>query len=112
MIQAGADVIMLPYWKTLDEVSSFLKAVHERCKTSLLLETKEAVECIDEVLSKGGFDEIHIGLNDLHLSYGLSFMFIGERTLYFKFNAKKAKFGKKRARNLPINALFDYQTAA
>ena len=23
----------------------------------------------------GGFDEIHIGLNDLHLSYGLTFMF-------------------------------------
>ena len=23
----------------------------------------------------GGFDEIHIGLNDLHLSYGMSFMF-------------------------------------
>ena len=23
----------------------------------------------------GGFDEIHIGLNDLHLSYGLDFMF-------------------------------------
>ena len=23
----------------------------------------------------GGFDEIHIGLNDLHLSYGMTFMF-------------------------------------
>ena len=33
------------------------------------------MDCIDEVLSNGGFDEIHIGLNDLHLSYGLTFMF-------------------------------------
>ena len=76
VIAAGADIIMLPYWKTVEEVRAFLDAVHGRCKTSLLLETKEAVECIDQVLAMGGFDEIHIGLNDLHLSYGMSFMFI------------------------------------
>ena len=75
VIAAGADIIMLPYWKTADEVQAFLATVHGRCKTSLLLETREAVECIDEVLGMGGFDEIHIGLNDLHLSYGMSFMF-------------------------------------
>lgn len=75
VIAAGAEVIMLPYWKTPDEVRSFLNAVHGRCRTSLLLETKEGVDCIDEILEMGGFDEIHIGLNDLHLSYGMSFMF-------------------------------------
>ena len=52
-----------------------MSAVKGRCKITLLLETKEAVRCIDEVLKLGGFDEIHIGLNDLHLSYGLTFMF-------------------------------------
>lgn len=75
VIAAGADIIMLPYWKSVEEVSQFIQAVHSRCKTTLLLETKEAVDCIDTVLQNGGFDEIHIGLNDLHLSYGLSFMF-------------------------------------
>ena len=75
VITAGADIIMLPYWKNIVEVRAFLDTVHGRCKTSLLLETKEAVECIDQVLALGGFDEIHIGLNDLHLSYGMSFMF-------------------------------------
>ena len=75
VIAAGADIIMLPYWKTVEEVRNFINAVHGRCKTSLLLETREAVECIDDVLAMGGFDEIHIGLNDLHLSYGMSFMF-------------------------------------
>ena len=74
VIAAGADIIMLPYWKTVEEVDRFLEAVNGRCKTTLLLETKEAVECIDEVL-KRKFDEIHIGLNDLSLSYGLTFMF-------------------------------------
>ena len=75
VIRAGCDIIMLPYWKTVDEVRNFTNAVARRCKTTLLLETKEAVDCVDDVLQQGGFDEIHIGLNDLHLSYGLTFMF-------------------------------------
>lgn len=75
VIEAGADLIMLPMWKSVAEVSEFVKAVNGRAKTILLLETKEAADCLDEVLEFGGFDEIHIGLNDLHLSYGLTFMF-------------------------------------
>ena len=75
VVEAGADMIMLPYWKTADEVRKFIETVDGRCKTTLLLETKEAVECVDEVLAIPGVDEIHIGLNDLHLSYGMDFMF-------------------------------------
>ena len=75
VIAAGADMIMLPMWKSATEVNNFLKVVDSRCKTTLLLETKEAAECLDEVLANGGMDEIHIGLNDLHLSYGMTFMF-------------------------------------
>lgn len=75
VITAGADIIMLPYWKTIEEVRGFVNAINGRCRTTLLLETKEAVHCIGQVLNQGGFDEIHIGLNDLHLSYGMTFMF-------------------------------------
>lgn len=74
VIEAGADIIMLPMWKSVEEVENFLSCVNKRTKTTLLLETKEAVECVDDVL-KLDFDEIHIGLNDLHLSYGMTFMF-------------------------------------
>lgn len=74
VIEAGADIIMLPMWKCVSEVQNFLNIVNKRVKTTLLLETKEGVDCIDEVLNLD-FDEIHIGLNDLHLSYRLSFMF-------------------------------------
>ena len=75
VIAAGADIIMLPMWKSAEDVKRFLKLVDGRVKTTLLLETKEAVECLDEVLAMGGFDEMHIGLNDLHLSYDMTFMF-------------------------------------
>ena len=75
VIAAGADRIMLPMWKTVDDVNSFLGTVNGRVHTTLLLETKEAVEIIDDILENPLIDEIHIGLNDLHLSFGLTFMF-------------------------------------
>lgn len=75
VIEAGADLIMLPMWKGKKEVEDFVYCVDGRAKTILLLETREAVESIDSVLTLNGIDEIHIGLNDLHLSYGLTFMF-------------------------------------
>lgn len=75
VIDAGVDFIMLPMWKHPDEVKDFVATVGGRAKSVLLLETKEAVECLDEILKLDDIDEIHIGLNDLHLSYGLTFMF-------------------------------------
>lgn len=75
IVENGADIIMLPFFKTAEEVCEFLNYVDGRIKTILLVETKEAVEIIDDVLALDGIDEIYIGLNDLHLSYGMTFMF-------------------------------------
>ena len=75
VIQAGADIVMLPYFKTVGEVERFVTAVNGRAKTMLLLETAEASELVDEVASLNGVDEIHIGLNDLSISYHSKFMF-------------------------------------
>lgn len=74
-IENGADMLMLPYFKTLEEVSFFLKTVNGRCQTMLLIETPEAVEILDEILKLKGIDSIHIGLNDLSIGYKKSFMF-------------------------------------
>lgn len=75
VIAAGCDYIMLPMYKTVEEVQQFLDIVQKRVKTILLLETKEAAEILDDVLSLEDVDEMHIGLNDLHLSMGKKFMF-------------------------------------
>ena len=74
-IANGADIIMLPFFKTAEEVKQFLKMVDGRVKTMLLLETPEAVGIIDDILLLDGIDYIHIGLNDLSLGYGMKFMF-------------------------------------
>lgn len=75
VVSAGADIIMLPMWRTPEEVRAFVGAVDGRCRTLLLLETRGAERCLDEVLSVPGVDEIHIGMNDLHLEYGLTYLF-------------------------------------
>lgn len=75
VIDAGADIIMLPYFKTVTEVRRFIKAVNGRVKTMLLIETPEAAQSVDEIVSAQGIDYIHIGLNDLSLGCGKRFMF-------------------------------------
>ena len=74
-INAGADIVMLPYFKTVTEVRKFIRIVDGRARTMLLVETPEAVEVIDDILRLSGIDEIHIGLNDLSLGYHESFLF-------------------------------------
>ena len=60
VIKAGADIVMLPYYKTEAEASRFLEAVDGRAKTMLLLETAEAAKLIDAVGVTDAADEIHI----------------------------------------------------
>ena len=75
VISNGADIIMLPMFKTKVEIETFISLVNKRAKICLLFETKESIEKIDEILCIKDIDYVHIGLNDLHLSYGLNFMF-------------------------------------
>ncbi len=75
VIEAGADIVMLPFFKTVEEVKTFVSIVGGRAKTLLLLETVEAESLIDDILKIPGIDMIHIGLNDLHLEKGMKFMF-------------------------------------
>lgn len=75
VIEAGADIVMLPYFKTKEEVNRFIKSVNGRIRTLLLFETPESVEKVDDILRIEGIDEVYIGLNDLSLGYGKKFMF-------------------------------------
>lgn len=75
IIACNPDIIMLPYFKTAEEVKTFLNLVNGRVKTMLLFETKAAVKQIADILALPGIDEVYIGLNDLSLSYGQKFMF-------------------------------------
>ena len=75
IIECGADIIMLPYFKEKEEVEKFISYVGGRARTMLLFETPESVKNVDKIISVNGIDEVFIGLNDLSLGYGKKFMF-------------------------------------
>lgn len=75
VLDAKADIIMLPFFKKPNEVSDFLRKINGRAQTCLLLETLEAIDALDEILAIPGIDFVHIGLNDIHIARGTTFMF-------------------------------------
>ena len=74
-IEAGTDILMLPFFKTLSEVEQFIKYVDGRAKTCLLVETPEAATLLERIVDIPGIDMIHFGLNDMHIALGMKFMF-------------------------------------
>jgi hypothetical protein len=74
-IDLGADILMLPMFTSAVEADEFIRLVDGRVGNCLLLETGQALARIHEIVQVPGIDEIHIGLNDLHLSLKLNFMF-------------------------------------
>ncbi len=75
VISRGADIIMLPMYHTAEDAKKFVDMVSGRVKTILLLETIAAERNVEETATLSGADEIHIGLNDLHIEYKMNFMF-------------------------------------
>jgi hypothetical protein len=71
LIEAGAEVLMLPYFKTVQEAATFIELISGHAEVSLLVETAASAVRMEELVQLEGVDEIHIGLNDLHLSLGL-----------------------------------------
>lgn len=74
-IENGADIIMLPMWRTAEDLRRLVQMVNGRARVMPLLETDVAADNLVEALAVPGIDEIHIGLNDLHLCCHLKFMF-------------------------------------
>lgn len=71
----GADVIMLPMWRTAEDLRQLVQMVGGRAKVMPLLETDAAAEHLADALRVPGVDQMHIGLNDLHLCYHRKFLF-------------------------------------
>jgi len=75
VIRSGTDYVMLPYFHRLEEARHFLSLVQGRANGVLLVETKEAAAIVQDLCQLPGLAEMHIGLNDLSISLGKSFLF-------------------------------------
>ena len=74
-INYGADILMLPMVTDHHDVEEYVHYVDGRARVCIMIETAAALARLDNILAVHGVDEIFIGLNDLHLSMGLTFMF-------------------------------------
>ena len=75
VLARGADMIMLPMYSHAEELRKFSDIVAGRAPIVALLETSEALYTLDDWIDTPGIYEVFVGLNDLHLSLGCSFMF-------------------------------------
>lgn len=75
VIELGADLVMLPMFKTAEELKIFSTIVRGRVGIIPLLETYSAFKDLENIVKISGLSEIYIGLNDLHIDMGLSFIF-------------------------------------
>lgn len=75
VLDCGADMIMLPMFTQAQELLAFASMVDGRVPIVPLLETSGALHTLDDWIDTPGLHEIFVGLNDLHLSLGCSFMF-------------------------------------
>ena len=71
----GADILMLPMVVDHHDVEQYVHYVDGRAKVCIMIETAAAMARLDKILQVPGIDEVFIGLNDLHISMGLTFMF-------------------------------------
>lgn len=74
-IAEGAQTIMLPMFRQIAEVERVGELIAGRCRFVPLIETAQAMDILEEVARCDSVDETFIGLNDLHISLGLDFMF-------------------------------------
>lgn len=74
-IEYGADILMLPMVMDHHDVEQFVSYVNGRCKVCIMIETAAAMARLDKIMAVLGVNELFIGLNDLHISMGLTFMF-------------------------------------
>jgi hypothetical protein len=75
VLHQGADWLMLPMFSEAHELRSFCEMVDGRAPVVALLETAGAFETLPMWMNAPGLHEVFVGLNDLHLSLGLQFMF-------------------------------------
>jgi len=90
-IESGADIIMLPMITHISQVEEVAKIIAGRAKFLPLIETAYSMAYIEEIAANESVSELYIGLNDLHLSLGLKFLFEPLALGIVDFMAEKIK---------------------
>lgn len=74
LIKCGVDVIMLPFFHSLDEIYYVLDVINGKASLDLLLETPSSLLFVDQI-PHNLIRNFHFGLNDLSISLKLNHIF-------------------------------------
>lgn len=75
VVARGADCVMLPMFRETAELARFYDFLGGRVEGLPLFETAAAVAAIPEMIDRLPINQLHIGLNDLHLDLKQDFIF-------------------------------------
>lgn len=73
-VELGADEVLLPMVRAPREVDAALEAAAGRCGVGILVETVDAVACVD-ALARRPLSRVYLGLNDLRIDRRSSSLF-------------------------------------
>lgn len=73
-VRLGADEVLLPMVRTPEQVDLALDAVAGRCGLGILVETRDAVDRVDELVARP-LSRVYLGLNDLRIDRGSDALF-------------------------------------
>ena len=93
-VALGADEVLLPMVRRPEEVDLALDAVAGRVGLGILVETQDAVECVEE-LARRPLSRVYLGLNDLMIDRGRTTLFepLVDGTVDAVRRAVRAPFG-------------------
>ena len=74
-INAGTDLLMLPMFRTVEELETLAKFVRGRVDIIPLFETPESMSLVSKIALFEDVSELYVGLNDLHMSLKMDFIF-------------------------------------
>jgi hypothetical protein len=74
-ISLGADEVLLPMVRRPEEVDAAVEAAVGRCGLGILVETTDAVRCVDALLGRT-LSRVYVGLNDLMIDRGARNLFV------------------------------------
>lgn len=92
VIKHGADIIMLPMFRSVEEVQHTADIINGRAIFIPLFEHCDALNGMEEMCRECALDEVYLGLNDLHLSLNQSFLFetlLGNHVQHFCETAQR-----------------------
>lgn len=93
-VEGGADEILLPMVRTVEEVEKVLKQINRRCGLGILIETRNALKCVRE-LGQLPLTRVYVGLNDLAIERNKSNIFesLADGTIDYVRQFFKVPFG-------------------